>query len=125
MPESVICPNCSRAFREAAGAFAANITCPHCGCLFRTAETAEVRYADEGYKLDFSDFNLVLRDASPDELNAAVFRVANLRYISTPEGPAVFRSTGGAVSLQTAHVIIQENASAQRGLYNLAMALWR
>ena len=81
--------------------------------------------AATGYCLDFAEFSRLLRSADPAELNAAAFRLVELVFARDEEGPRVRRREGGAVSLQAAHAMIQQNAAAQRGLYNLAMSLWR
>ena len=123
MPGPLACSNCRQLVAETAPRFAQNLVCSARGCVFRTRELVKIHHANPGYRCDFEDFRSLLRDAPHADLMTEVFVVTNLILAGSREAPALRRTTGEPVTLEDAHVVVQGNASAQRGLYNVAMRL--
>lgn len=121
----MVCRSCGGSIDAPGDGLARTLECARCGALVKTPETADTKPASIGCRLDFAEFLLLLRSAEPGVLNAAAFRAADLIFSRDAQGPRVRRIDGGQVSLEAAHVLIQQNATAQRGLYDLGMTLWR
>jgi hypothetical protein len=119
---AVSCPNCGEINPTTREPFAENVTCWKCEALWRTSETAAIRYADRGRRLDLEDWRQLLEALSSAVLNRDVLSHVGLRL---DKDGGLSDDRGVPVSMQDAHVRVQENADAQRRLYQLAMDLWR
>jgi hypothetical protein len=120
---SATCPSCGEVNATVRGPFAENVTCQRCDALWRTPEAAAIRYADPQIRLDFEDWRQLVEALSTAVLNREVLSHVGLALAA--DGYRVLDEHDADVSLQDAHVRVQEDARAQHGLYQLAMNLWR
>jgi hypothetical protein len=120
---SAACPNCGEANATIREPFAENVTCQKCDALWRTPEVAAIRYADPQNRLDFEDWRQLLEALSPAILNREV--LSHVGLVLAADGRRLLDEHDADVSMQDAHISVQENARAQNQLYQLAMNLWR
>jgi hypothetical protein len=120
---SATCPNCGVVNATVREPFAENVTCRRCNALWRTPETAAIRYATPQIRLDFEDWRQLVEALSSAVMNREVLSHAGL--VLAADGHRLLDEHDADVSMQDAHVRVQENARAQQRLYQLAMNLWR
>jgi hypothetical protein len=74
-------------------------------------------------RLDFEDWRQLLQALSPAMLNRNVLTHVGLTL--EPDRVTILDAQGLQVSMEDAHVRVQEDQAAQHSLYQAAMGLWR
>jgi hypothetical protein len=122
----VECPKCGRRRVVAHRRLGLVMACDGCGRETIPQVPEGTRYPDTGYELTFHDFRqLVAQDTRAAGIRRLLREWFGYRVLRRGGACRVMDGAQANVDLLALHLRIQDDATRQRELYNVAMDLWR
>ena len=121
-----LCNDCNQELQTKHYWAGMTVTCPNCDNATELSYRKGQKIPDTEYSIAFSDFkHLVSYEPYSKKIDPILEKLLNCSVERSESGIKLIAADGSLIPLETAHLEIQHNPSSQRGIYGVAMSLWR